>query len=290
VYQRQKGDILSMSEQASYALKFSTGAILCLAGALATPASALFQGAPTKPPSYDVASIKPNKSESGSVSVHTTPGNYAATNVSLKMLLSEAYGIKEYLISGGPNWINSARFDVTAKVLDADIDALKKLTQEQKLAMMQPFLVDRFALAVHTETKLLPVYELVVVKSGPKFNQSAPEQPAAEDGEPKPLGTLRRGGMMINNSELTASAVPLSSLASQLSYTLHRTVIDKTGLTAKYDLKLKWAPEHGPDNSPESSEASLFTALQEQLGLKLQSAKGAVETLVIDHVEMPSEN
>ena len=152
--------------------------------------------------------------------------------------------------------------------------------------MIQQLLMDRFQLKAHTETKVLPLYEMVLVKDGPKFKESAPE---GSPGDKSPNG-VERGGVTVYNTQLTAHAVSLGILANMLGDRLHRTVADKTGLTGKYDLLLEWAPEDDQDASSESSAAPFFTALQEQLGLKLQSSKGPVDTLVVDHVQMPSED
>jgi len=235
-----------------------------------------------KVPVFDVVSIKPNRSGSGSMGIETHNDSYSATNVSLKRLLQDAYGIREDLISGVPGWAESTGFDIKAKVVDPNLDELRKLSAEQRRSMLQSFLADRFQLKVHIETKELPVYELVVAKGGPKFHEAASSKGVAD--------ASKTPGMWIHNNELTATAIPLTSLAAMLSRQLHRTVLDKTGLSGEYDLDLKWAPEDGQDPSPDSSAPSIFTALQEQLGLKLQSSRGPVETLVVDRVEMPSEN
>jgi uncharacterized protein (TIGR03435 family) len=229
-----------------------------------------------KLPAYDVGSIKLNKSGSGSVDIDSNISTYSATNVSLKHLLESAYDIKPDLISGIPGPLDSARFDIQAKIVEPDIAAIKKLSGKQQAAMLLPFLEDRFKIKAHTETKTLPVYELVVVPSGPKLTQSA----AKGDHD---------SGINIHNQELKATDVSMASLASSLEGQVHRHVIDKTGLADHFDLTLKWTPDDGRDTQADSGP-SIFTALQEQLGLKLQPAKGPVETLVIDHAEMPSEN
>jgi uncharacterized protein (TIGR03435 family) len=237
------------------------------------------------------------------VRIMAKPDGYSASNVSLKMLVQSAYGIREDLVSGAPGWADSARFDIDAKVAGSDVDALKKLSPEQRRLILQPLLAERFKLQSHVETKQLPVYELVLAKGGSKLKEAAPGDDYAK-GIKGPDGVARGGMMRVGRGQLTAQAVPMTSLANMLSQQLRRTVIDKTGLTGKYDLELNWAPDQGsdpmfkgPDGSqqradaaPDSSGPSIFTALQEQLGLRLQSAKGPVETLVIDHVEMPSEN
>jgi len=195
-------------------------------------------------------------------------GRFEGKNVSVKDLLQEAYAIKKSLISGVPGTVASARFDVLAKVLSPGDDEGK-----QRRAKMLALLVDRFHLKAHVETKTLSVYELVVMKGGPKFKAA--------------VGTS--GGTHITNRELTATAVPMQDLASILTDQVQKTVIDKTGLTGLYDYALKWSKDDfvdaGGANAP-----SIYTALQEQLGLKLQAGKGPVETLVIDHMEMPTEN
>ena len=239
-----------------------------------------------KVPVFDVVSIKPNKSGSGNVSTNTSSDSFSATNVSVKMLLEDAYGVKQDLIYGLQGWANSDRFDIKAKIVEPDFVFLRKLTPAQRRTMLQALLVDRFQSKTHIETKTLPVYELVIAKDGPKFKASAAEG-SPEDKSPNGVG---RGGMMVQNTELTGHAIPLASLANMLTDQLHRTVIDKTGLTGQYDLMLKWTRDDGTDASSDSSTPSIFTALQEQLGLKLQPAKGPVDTLVVDHVEMPSEN
>ncbi len=245
----------------------------------------------TRVPAFDVVSIKPNKSSSGNNnSTSFSSESFSATNVSVKMLLEDAYDVKQDLIYGLPGWASSDRFDINAKIVEPDLELLKKLTPKQAEGMLQAILVDRFQLKVHTETKTLPVYEMVVVKDGPKFKASAPEG-SPEDKSPNGVA---RGAMTVQssvqNTELTGHAIPLASLANMLTDQLHRTVIDKTGLTGQYDLLLKWTADDGTDASSDSSTPSIFTALQEQLGLKLQSAKGPVDTLVVDRVELPSEN
>lgn len=239
-----------------------------------------------KVPVFDVVSIKPNKSGSGNVNTNTSSDSFSATNVSVKMLLEDAYGVKQDLIYGLQGWANSDRFDIKAKIVEPDFVVLRKLTPAQRRTMLQALLVDRFQSKTHIETKTLPVYELVLAKDGPKFRASAAEG-SPEDKSPNGVG---RGGMMVQNTELTGHAIPLASLADMLTNQLHRTVLDKTGLTGQYDLLLKWTADDGTDASSDSSTPSIFTALQEQLGLKLQSSKGPVDTLVVDHVEMPSEN
>jgi bla regulator protein blaR1 len=263
-------------------------------------------GAASKVPAFEVASIKPNKSGTGMTMLHTTPVGFSASNISLKALIQQAYGVEENQVLGAPSWVGSERFDMEAKVASSDTDALHDLNPDQRRLMLQPLLADRFELKVHTELRDLPVLALVVAKGGPKLHEAKPG-----DTYPNGLkGFDGEGGgpgmMLMQPGQLTAQGLDLSSVAKLLSQQLGRTVQDKTGLTGKYDFILQWKPDRDPSPMPgapppgqqgpgatpstDSSEASIFTAVQEQLGLKLESVKAPVEVLVIDHVEAPSEN
>ncbi len=237
--------------------------------------------AATPPPVYDIITIKPNKTASGSVDIDSEDDHFAATNVSLKNLLEGVYDIKQDLISGIPGPVDSARFDIQAKISDPDPIALKKMTPEQDRLKLLPLLTERFQLKTHTEIKILPVYELVVVPGGPKFKPSADQTKTGN-------GSTSIHGSRING-KLTAHDIPMKSLAKSLAGQVHRTVIDKTGLTGNFDLALQWSNDESTEAGGES-DPTFFTALQEQLGLKLQPAKGPVETLVVDQASMPSEN
>jgi uncharacterized protein (TIGR03435 family) len=248
---------------------------LPLAHAQASSA-ALASTTDTTAPVYDVMTVKLNKSGSGSMGIDAEAARFSAHNVSLKDLLGTAYGIREELIFGVPASIDSARFDVEAKIVDPDPVAIGKLDPEQRHLMLLPLLIQRFQLQTHTEIRTLPVYELVIAKGGPKLQLSADQ-------------TKRGNGStsISNNRKLVGRDLNMERLAGSLSGQVHRTVIDKTGLTGIYDLTLLWSHD---DDAASDNAPSIFTAVEEQLGLKLQPAKGPVETLVVDHVEMPSEN
>jgi uncharacterized protein (TIGR03435 family) len=244
-----------------------------------------------KLPVFDVASVKPNKSGSGNMSWRTKPDGYSCENISLKMLISNAYDVRQDLISGGPGWVESQGFDVDAKVAGEDVEAMKKLTGRQRSSMLQALLADRFKLKVHTETKTLPMYDLVIAKGGPKLTEVPAADLAADEKDPEhPKHPYL---MQVGPGQFKGQAMSSQFIANQLAFMMEKTVTDKTGLKGKYDIDLKWTPEDaksaGDDGSSESG-ASIFTAVQEQLGLKLVSTKGPVETLVIDHVELPTEN
>jgi uncharacterized protein (TIGR03435 family) len=238
-----------------------------------------------KTPVYDVISVKPNKTGSGSMSISIDDGNFKAVNVSAKMMILDAWALKESQLMEVPKWAGSDRFDITAKVLDPDPAVFKKLTNEQNQEMLQPILTERFGLKFHREKKVLPIYELVVAKDGPKFAPSKFKQ-GSDEKAPNGMGA---GSMMVNNTNLQSVAVPISSLVGMLSGQLQRVVVDKTGLTDDYDLALKWSPSGGAaagDDAP----PEIFTALQEQLGLKLVASKAEIETFVVDQITQPTEN
>ena len=241
-------------------------------------------------PVFDVVAIHENKSASDNMSIGWGGDAFVAKNTTLISLLMGAYSIREDLMSGLPGWAGSTRFDVNAKVSDPDADALKKLTREQRRAMMVALLTDLFHLRTHIVTKTLPVYDLVIAKGGSKLKEHA-ALPSTNLEPGKTPFNLKDGSFMISDSQMTGVAVPISILAPNLAFRVERNVIDMTGLTGKYDINLKWTPAELQGKADADNNApDLFTALQEQLGLKLEPSKGPVDTLVIDHIEMPSEN
>jgi uncharacterized protein (TIGR03435 family) len=256
---------------------------------------------PTPVFEFEVATIKPNKSGSGSMRTHSTPDGYTITNASVQSLIELVFGIQDYQILAAPEWLASEHYDVEAKMDPAVADALQKLNPEdrkpKRLLMLRALLIDRLKLKIHHETKELPVYSLVITKNGPKL-QKTNRDPATPD---VPVG---RGGPSVTTEEgngpVTLRVLHCASgdLASVLVPYVGRTVIDETGLTAVYDFTLQFTPDDfsaGPSRSAglsatELSAPSIFNAVQEQLGLKLESGKGPVDVIVIDHVERPSGN
>ncbi len=246
-----------------------------------------------------------------------------AENVTLKLLMEQAYDVRDFQISGAPGWFDSEHYDVDAKPEDsgnANQDP-RKMTEGQRQAMqdrlrqmIQSLLADRCKLAFHRESKDLPVYILTVAKNGPKLQPAKKDETSAAMTPPpdaaRPSGDKSvpyKGRMMrMGRGQINAQEVPLQFLADSLSRQLGRTVIDKTGLTGTYDFTLTWTPDESqgqmfkgaPEGKetgdsappPDASGPTIFTAIQEQLGLKLESQKGPVEILVIDHVERPGEN
>jgi uncharacterized protein (TIGR03435 family) len=214
--------------------------------------------------------------------------------MTLKSLIKEAYGIEDDQISGAPKWVGSQTYDIEAKVDGADAATLEKLSDDQSKLMFQSFLRDSFQLKVHWETKELPVLALVVAKGGPKLQPAKPGD-TYPDGikgpDGKPAG--HAGMMMWGRGRLTGQGIPLGNLVPPLTHELGRIVQDKTGLTGKYDIELRWTTDDAAPDSRSASDSpgpSLFTAMQEQLGLKLESQKAPVEVLLIDHVGQPPPN
>lgn len=262
--------------------------------------------APAKLPEFSVASIKPDKSGSMGVRIMFGPDNFTATNIPLKMVIREAFDVNDDQVTGEPGWIDSDRYDIDAKVDSSDVAAMKDLSFDQRKAMVRALLVERFGLKYHQETRDLPVYALVVAKGGPKLHEAKPGD-TYPNGFKGPDGKAGGAGLMSFNAQgqLTAQGIELSGLVRILSQQTGRTVLDKTGLTGKYDFTLQMPPMHGPmpmphaagagppgadDSADDNSGPSIFTALQDQMGLKLESQKAPLPVFVIDHIEQPSEN
>ena len=256
-----------------------------VAAQTAPPAGQPPQGAePAKLWSYDAVSVKPNKSGTDGLLTMRPGDMYSGRNMRIINMVSQAYDIKQDLIFGMPDWTDGAHYDVEAKMSPEDAKAFNKLSREEKIAtgkvLLRGILEERFHLKAHIETKQLPVYDLVMAKSGVKMG-------TATDG---PGGLLH-----FQDGLLADQGIEISTLVGQLTNLVHRLVIDKTGLKGRFDLTLEYAPDRDapaePDNGlPQDNAPSIFTALEEQLGLKLQPDKGSVDTVVIDHVELPTEN
>jgi uncharacterized protein (TIGR03435 family) len=184
-----------------------------------------------------------------------------------------AYGVQAAQISGGPSWIRSEGFDIEAKTDNPQV-ATKKQMEEQVGPLFRHLLEDRFQLKVHRETRQSPVYSLVAGKNGARLKTSTAESAT--------MNNSMHDGRMV----LQAEGVQMAGLVALLAKQLGRPVADKTGLAGKYDLRLEWSPELGPD----STAGSIFSALQEQLGLKIETVKGTVDVVVVDSASRPSEN
>jgi uncharacterized protein (TIGR03435 family) len=273
-------------------------------------------------PSFEVASIKPYADPGAGprfFGFRGEPGGtrIAMTGVTVKMLITYAYRIRDFQIIGGPDWINSERYDIQAKAEDGSIPPPTGPPDPSVPDPMgirtQSLLDDRFQLKMHRETRELPVYELVLAKGGSRMILSEDQNPPQprKPGDPLPPPPQRgappgRGGLFIQRTPsgftMEATSVPLSNFIGALSQQVGRTVIDKTDLKAGlYDIKLEWT-DNGPAIGPpppgadtvappaEPSGPSVFTAIQEQLGLRLVSSKGPVDVFIIDGVQKPTAN
>lgn len=237
-----------------------------LAGAACLLAVALAQAQTdsAEPPQFEVAVIKPSPSQyPGSTFYNPTPDRFRFDNVTVKELIAYAWGVRQFQIEGASGWVNSDRYDILAKP-DGPI------TGDNPGEMVQNLLADRMNLKVHEDTKDMSVFALVASKGGAKLRESS--------GRGETIAHNGYGHMM--GRHLT-----MENLTSMLAAQVERPVIDKTGITGQFDVRLDWVPDDSPETGP-----SIFTAVQEQLGLKLESERAPVETVVIDHVDRPSDN
>ena len=262
-------------------------------------------------PSFEVASIKPNHSGSGPTMVgavgHAAPKDrFIATNITIKALICWAFGgtsvpLPSNEVSGGPSWINSERYDIDAKLEDSQAAKLAKLSPNDQIVqvrlMLQSLLADRFKLVAKDTTVTRPIYALVIARDGSKLKETVPgsKSPIEVQGHPVQFSADR--------GEVSGHGIPMSVLVRFLSQEeLGRPVVDETGLKGNYDLELKWNPDldapgmmPGPSPAagsapPDTSGPSIFTAIQDQLGLKLKATEGRVEDLMIVDIAKPSEN
>lgn len=310
--------------------------LLLMAGVLTTATLAAQQAAPSPAgspaPAFEVTSVKRNMSGQGFITVTLAPTRPTFINFPVRQLIVRAYGVQPYQVLGGPSWITSDRFDVTAKT-DQDV------SMAQSNLMLQTLLADRFKLKVHRETRQSDVFRLVKARADGKLGESlkpstancgamlggrpggpgpapgantpvpAPGAAAGPPlarlgGPPGPGGPMPGCMMMIAPGRLEVTGQPLSAFASTLATQMGRPVIDETGLSGRYDFTLSYMPDSGgrglppgvpPPGAPElppidPNAPALPTALQEQLGLKLESTKGPVEMIVIDSIEPPTED
>jgi uncharacterized protein (TIGR03435 family) len=265
---------------------------------------------------FEVASIKPSDPETRGIMFRNSPGTLNIIGATISFLIQEAYDVREFQISGDPGWINSDRYDVMAKIErsappaePSDVPDQRKAMEQQR-ERLRALLEERCHLKIHRETKELQAYILTPAKGGSKLKQAAP---IAADQEEKSRDRPRGPSLRVGRGQIIAQSVPLDFLVQILARQLGRPVIDKTGLTGAYDFILEWTPETGPGLGPgfggpgasipgkepprldgpapdEQNEPSIFAAIQEQLGLKLESRKALTDIIVIERIEKPSEN
>ena len=220
---------------------------------------------------FEVASIKPNNSGSGRSTESTSPGRLSATNITISSVIQDAFGIKSFQISGGPGWLTTDNYDIEAKT-----GTSRDLNDIEFRPYLQALLADRFHFKYHRDTKELQFYSLTLAKNGAKMTAHAGEGTDSSNN-------INNGS---GNTALSSVNSSMANFAGLLGRRMDRLVVDKTDLKGGYDFKLEWAP----NPTAESTDPSIFTALEEQLGLKLESTKGPVEIIVIDNLERPSEN
>jgi uncharacterized protein (TIGR03435 family) len=245
--------------------------------------SLLFGASLIAQPAFEVASIKPHdiyKPDGRKQGLSVSGTTVTLISMPLASLMMEAYGVERYQISGGPAWANDSVggvYDITAKT-----EGEAPPSKEQVRKMLQTLLAERFRLQFHRDMKDLPVYELVVAKRGAKLKQSADDAKFSN-----------HQGSSAQAIQMTAIHNTIAQLVNIISPYTGRPVLDKTGLTKAYDFTMEFTSERSRGLSgPPSDDAapSLSTALEEQLGLKLEPQKRAMEVLIIDRAERPSEN
>jgi uncharacterized protein (TIGR03435 family) len=236
---------------------------------------------PAGPLEFDVASVKPSNPNSTNGMVVSAPGGRLhVVNATLKDLIETAYDVRSLQIEGGPRWADASKYDVDATPGTPPQGATLPPTGWTNVRFeVQALLKDRFQLQLHRETRTAPIYSLAIAKGGIKLSATHSPQKGINAGQGTMLG----------------EAASMTQLAYKLSRLLQRPVVNNTGLEGNFDFKLEWTPELGPsapDGQPvdTSGGPSIFSALQEQLGLRLEATKGPVDVLVIDHVDKPSEN
>jgi uncharacterized protein (TIGR03435 family) len=284
-----------LSRFATFALLWLATVFYAAAQARPTPAAPPSQsgGAAVKELAFDIVTIRAADPKAVGWGMQYPVDGFTMTNVPVRRMLQEAYDKYEAgAIAGGPKWIDSTKFDLRAKIDSTDVARMRELTLSQRRHMLQVVLAKRFGLVVHIESTERSVYELVVARGGPKMHETRPED--MPPGLIKGMGGLHSGRSEYNDK---VQGDTMFFLAQTLTSHVGRHVIDKTGLTGRYDYTLRWSPNVSSEPAPAPGSTAhddigpdIFTAVQEQLGLKLQPANGAMDVLLIDHIDLPSEN
>jgi uncharacterized protein (TIGR03435 family) len=261
--------------------------VLAIAAAMLVIPFAHAQQKPQRPKfdAFDVATIKPADTDAkGRYLIMQGTNRFIGKDYSLKLLIAAAYGLNPRTISGGPGWVESDHYDIVA-VTPGDV----RPSYDEQMTMLRSLLTERFKLTFHREKKDFSIYQLEVAKSGPKLKAStaAPDDPA----------TVGPGVVYPNRIVLPARNAAISNFTTLMQRAiLDRPVVDKTGLTGRYDFDLEWAPDETqfggdvPSASAAAPSVPLFIAVEQQLGLKLVATRGPVDALVVDSVEKPTAN
>lgn len=259
-------------------------------------------------PTFETVSVKPTRGGNPNLFRFDDPSRFSATNIHLKDLIEFAYHMRPFQVTGGPSWINSQGYDIEAKIDDLVAARLQKLSpaarMDQLRLMLRSLLKDRFKLVLAYRTKQLPIYAVVLAKRGPKLTPTTvlATHSAVTHDQSQRQGPL----MMISPGRITSQGMDLSAFIEALEHQPElagRVVVDETGIKGKYDFTLRFTPQALlPHNtagsqvgvsappSPATDSPTLFTAIQEQLGLRLVSKKGSVQTLFVKNIEKPSPN
>jgi uncharacterized protein (TIGR03435 family) len=251
----------------------------------------LFAQPPVPRPVFDafeVATIKPTPPDWPGAARYMrmqTAHQFAAKNYTLRVILSAAYNLTPKAVSGGPAWVDSDYFDIVAEA-PGDV----RPTLEEQMSMLRKLLATRFNLSVHREEKEFAIYALTVAKGGPKLTPSTPV--TSPEGDPPLVFRLSPDG-----AQLPARDATMGELAWVMQRTaVDRPEVDRTGLSGRYDFELEWTPDETqfggnvPTGNPEPPKPDLFSAMQQQLGLRLEATRGPIEALVIDRAEKATEN
>jgi bla regulator protein BlaR1 len=263
---------------------------------------------PTKEvPQFDVISIKPTAPNDDRTLFQYFPDSTSFRAAPIQIVLQMVFGVDDGRITGAPSWVNTNRYDIEAKVAPEDAPRLEKLNGNDRRAMLIPMLIDRFHLKYHHQMREQSTYVLMVAKGGPRLTRGQPDPPPGW----KPAKDLpiekEHYWIMARPGHIQADSIPMHVLAEQLTRMnmLGRMVVDKTGLTGNYNFTLQWTPDNDPfpalkqmlreadglgAQAIDAPVSPLFTALPEQLGLKLEPGKDSVDVIVIDHIDLPSPN
>jgi uncharacterized protein (TIGR03435 family) len=283
-----------MSNRVGLRMSFAKRVALIVAGTVAVavpivigmmnPPPIRAQSQPAPRLEFEVASIRPDKTDQPEMSwFRSTPSGaeFQGRSIQIKPIIEYAYGILDHQLAGDPSWLGSERFDIDAK--PGSRKGQGWFEDEELRARVRTLLEERFHLRVHHESRQAPIYTLVTAKSGPKLKQ------AGEDAE-----TLIRVNFGRGRAQIIGAKISMKMLAEAFARTLGRSVQDGTDLKGAFDVDLTWTPDESPraggDRPPPTEGPSLFTAVQEQLGLRLESSRGQIDMIVIDHVDRPSEN
>ena len=244
-------------------------------------------------PRFDTASVKPNQSPEAGINNRFSPGRFAYVNTPLWVLITLAYDVPSERVLDIPDWARRDKYDITA----THSPEYRAFSQQQR-AMLQRLLEERFSLKAHRETREMPVYELIKARSDGQLGRWL--HAATLDCSPGSTADLSQCGTRIIPGLIDGKWVPWQMLLDQLPSAVGRTVIDKTGLQGRFEVRLEWSPDPSVSRSPEAvasatvaaatpgERVGIFTALPEQLGVKLQDARAPLEVLVIDRLERPT--